>query len=140
MDGGIAHAFIWVERHKALRVRARAAVEFEGGEVRRISAVGLFIRSPFPGYSGNAIYPRVKCADPNDRGFWWVRKVCEGGAVDWVWSSELLEDRAPIPSADVLGVNNAVLAVPVWLSVVVSTCMAAGLVLAVVLIVTHFFP
>lgn len=118
----------WMKRRKALRGLVRETVEREGGEVLRLSVVGIFVRSPFPPLAYQPIYLRADCRYPEDAGTWFVREVRDG-PITWAWRSDIESPDLPAPRDAAAFVDNRVMAMPPWIGVAgfVALCAAIPL-------------
>ena len=116
MLGAVIELRSWKKRYRTLREHARETIEAEGGAVEAMTKIGMLLRSPFPAVNICAMYLKIRCSYANDAGVWYVCGAKNG--VHWVWSSSNGKMNPPTERDYEVKVDNNVLVLPRWLSVV----------------------
>ena len=98
------------KRCKAALRAVRQRIEQEGGQVDKITTVGLLLRSPFRRFTVAPIFVRAACRYEDDWGCWFVHESNVG--MDWVWRSDRGLDLLPVPRSDGSRVDATVLGLP----------------------------
>jgi hypothetical protein len=122
----IEESLAWSKRHKALRTIVRQTIEGEGGEIDRISIIGFLLRSPFPPINLRPVYLKATCRYPKDSGTWFICGT-DGGVTHWVWCSDTEAREAPIDRPVPVKVDNSVVALSPWLSILLYIVFFLGI-------------
>ena len=89
----------------------------EGGTIEHVGIIGLMIRSPFRALAVSPVYVKVACRYPHDTGHWYICES-ESGDMQWAWKSTEGNTDHPVQRDYEVKVDNSVLTLPAWLSVV----------------------
>ncbi|HPR63355.1 MAG TPA: hypothetical protein PK014_03970 [Thermoanaerobaculia bacterium] len=105
----------WTKRYRALRKYVRETIEKEGGTLKEMTMIGMLLRSPFPKINIRPVYLKAHCQYTDDSGTWYICGAENG--VHWVWSSDQSRTVPPVRRPYEMLVNNHVLALPRWASI-----------------------
>jgi hypothetical protein len=115
----------WSKRHKELRVIVRSTIEAEGGEIESISIIGFLLKSPFTPINLRPVYLKATCRYVKDSGAWFICGA-DGKETQWVWCSDMETKEAPVERTPRVRVDNSVVALSPWLSVLLYIAFFVG--------------